>query len=378
MHRASPANPDIAVVVDAVSTSCPANRFTGRTNTHLTSPLAWPDKNCVMPVVPPWNPAPRGYLQPRIRPRRSRGLGRRSPQGKARIILVLEIVSLSLRSVSTMANRDRLVRSCAAAILLTIGLGLSARSAEYKGKVKAVDVEGQKITLNQEGQPNDLTLKLTADTTLRSEENKPVELVALKPAMHIAVINPTVQTAAENPSGEASKGILAEFWHNFTHNLFKPLLLFFLPGVPGPDLEGQVRVSLCDLPGAHHLPSDRHRLAWRRGTLFSGPEGSGQRGRVHGGRVHHQQLDRCPCLRWPLGHDRDAADRQGNGGRILRFGLGRHVRNLPGCAGHGSHSLRCLHAGDAGGDGDSRLPGGALPGLPVASSGHGRAGNYAR
>ena len=136
-----------------------------------------------------------------------------------------------------MANRDRLVRSCAAAILLTIGLGLSARSAEYKGKVKAVDVEGQKITLNQEGQPNDLTLKLTADTTLRSEENKPVELVALKPAMHIAVINPTVQTAAESPSGEASKGILAEFWHNFTHNLFKPLLLFFYLGFLVPILK---------------------------------------------------------------------------------------------------------------------------------------------
>ncbi len=136
-----------------------------------------------------------------------------------------------------MANRDRLVRSCAAAILLTIGLGLSARSAEYKGTVKAVDVEGQKITLNQEGQPNDLTLKLTADTTLRSEENRPVELVALKPAMHIAVINPTVQTAAESPSGEASKGILAEFWHNFTHNLFKPLLLFFYLGFLVPILK---------------------------------------------------------------------------------------------------------------------------------------------
>jgi uncharacterized protein len=136
-----------------------------------------------------------------------------------------------------MAIRNRLARSCAAAFLLTIGLGLSARSAEYKGTVKTVDVGARKVILNQEGQPNELTLKLTAGTMVRSEENKPVELVALKPGMHVSVINPTVQRVAESLSSEANKGIIAEFWQNFTHNLFKPLLLFFYLGFLVPILK---------------------------------------------------------------------------------------------------------------------------------------------
>ena len=186
-------------------------------------------------------------------------------------------------------------------ILLTIGLGLSARSAEYKGTVKAVDVEGQKITLNQEGQPNDLTLKLTADTTLRSEENRPVELVALKPAMHIAVINPTVQTAAESPSGEASKGILAEFWYNFTHNLFKPLLLFFYMGFLVPILKVKFEFPYVIYQGLtiYLLIA----IGWHGGEELAQlrPHVSGQPGRVHGRRVHHQFLHRHPRLPWPLG-----------------------------------------------------------------------------
>ena len=30
-------------------------------------------------------------------------------------------------------------------------------------------------------------------------------------------------------------GLLEQFWENFRHNLFKPLLLFFYMGFSGPD-----------------------------------------------------------------------------------------------------------------------------------------------
>ena len=68
--------------------------------------------------------------------------------------------------------------------------------------------------------------------------------------------------------------MLQEFWHNFTHNLFKPLLLFFYMGFLVPILKVQVRIPLRDLPGPDDLPADRHRLARRRGA------GQGQRRRA--------------------------------------------------------------------------------------------------
>jgi hypothetical protein len=107
----------------------------------LTSPLAWPDKNCAMPVVPPGIPrravtsSPVFDLADREASVDDHRTAWRASSSSFRSFLLF-------RSVSTMANRDRLVRSCAAAFLLTIGLGLSARSAESKGTVKAVDVEG--------------------------------------------------------------------------------------------------------------------------------------------------------------------------------------------------------------------------------------------
>ncbi|MHC5543420.1 sodium-dependent bicarbonate transport family permease, partial [Singulisphaera rosea] len=39
---------------------------------------------------------------------------------------------------------------------------------------------------------------------------------------------------------KGSRGVLAEFWHNFTHNLFKPLLLFFAMGFLVPILKVQL------------------------------------------------------------------------------------------------------------------------------------------
>ena len=64
-----------------------------------------------------------------------------------------------------------------------------------------------------------------------------------------------------------------------------------------------------------------------------------------------------------------AADRRGDGGRLLRLRLGRHVRDLPRRADVGrQHRLRGLHAGDAGRHGDPRLPGGAVPGLAAAAN----------
>ena len=156
-----------------------------------------------------------------------------------------------------------------------------------------------------------------------------------------------------------------------------PLLL---PGLPGPDPEGEVRVPLRDLPGADDLPADRHRLARRRGAGPARPvESLGERS--------SDSWSSASSLNFFIGilaylaaarvHPA-AAGRQGDGRGLLRLGLGRHVRDLPRRAGDRAHRLRRLHAGHAGGHGDPGLPGRPVPRLPAPAPGDGRAGQHAR
>ena len=44
------------------------------------------------------------------------------------------------------------------------------------------------------------------------------------------------ETSVVTAEKEESRSILAEFWYNFRHNLFKPLLLFFYLPIPAPIL----------------------------------------------------------------------------------------------------------------------------------------------
>ena len=137
-----------------------------------------------------------------------------------------------------MSCRARSTGLCAVTFLLAIGMSCPAWSAEFQGKVKSVDVEGRTIVLNQDGQPNELTVNLTTDTTLRSLDQKPLDIVAVKPGMIVAVTSPSLPAAAisAGSTGDAPHGILQEFWYNFRHNLFKPLLLFFYLGFLVPIL----------------------------------------------------------------------------------------------------------------------------------------------
>ena len=85
--------------------------------------------------------------------------------------------------------------------------------------------------------------------------------------------------------------MLLEFWHNFRHNLFKPLLLFFYMGFRVPMLRSS-SVPQRPLPVPHHLPADRHRL--EGGEELAEPlVAASRRRRVHGDRVRHQRLSAC-------------------------------------------------------------------------------------
>ncbi len=76
--------------------------------------------------------------------------------------------------------------------------------------------------------------------------------------------------------------ILEEFWHNFTHNLFKPLLLFFYLGFLVPILKVEFEfpyviyqsltiylLLAIGWHGGEELVEDRHRQASRTSVAGS-------------------------------------------------------------------------------------------------------------
>ena len=150
-----------------------------------------------------------------------------------------------------------------------------------------------------------------------------------------------------------------------------------LRGLPDPALAGQVRVSVCDLPGIDALPADRHRLARWRGARGA-PEANARGGHgIHADRVRYELLRRRSRLLGAQGIYQVADGGQGHGRGLLRLRLRGYVRHLPGGARRRRHQLQRLHAGDARGHGDPGLPRGPLPRLAAATGGDGRPGQHA-
>ena len=170
----------------------------------------------------------------------------------------------------------------------------------------------------------------------------------------------------------------SEFWENFRHNLFKPLLLFFYMGFSVPLLkvpfefphvlyQGLTMYLLIAIgwKGGEELAElNPDELAHAADSCWSGFVTN-----FIIGIVAYLILRSC---------HQAAAGRRGDGRRLLRLGLGRHVRHLPRRARDRQHRVRGLHAGHAGRHGDARLPGGAVPGLAAARTRDGCARQHAR
>jgi hypothetical protein len=82
--------------------------------------------------------------------------------------------------------------------------------------------------------------------SVRADEPKGADARAVAPPKNVAVTSATAgkdpadhgpATAAAVHSPPVQRSILGEFWYNFTHNLFKPLLLFFYLGFFFPILK---------------------------------------------------------------------------------------------------------------------------------------------
>jgi uncharacterized protein len=102
---------------------------------------------------------------------------------------------------------------------------------EVQGTVKSVDKAGRKIVVTKDSDNEEMVVSL-----LGSRDSK-LSIDTLKEGARVKVQSAFVASSVsvERPAPELP--LLDEFWENFRHNLFKPLLLFFYMGFLVPILK---------------------------------------------------------------------------------------------------------------------------------------------
>ena len=114
-------------------------------------------------------------------------------------------------------------------------------AGQIRGEIKSIDRASSQAVIHDEESKKDVTVNLASLTKPSSSRlGKNVDLLRdLKPGVKVVVNEGVVASSVEiDESTPKVRGpILQEFWHNFTHNLFKPLLLFFYLGFLVPILK---------------------------------------------------------------------------------------------------------------------------------------------
>ena len=102
-------------------------------------------------------------------------------------------------------------------------------SNEIVGTIKSFDSAGNVLTIEEVGQAEPMPLNLTSATVVDHIDGGEFTAADMRPGQLVTVVQsrgvPTRVTVED-----AAPGMVGEFWENFRHNLFKPLLLFFYAG----------------------------------------------------------------------------------------------------------------------------------------------------
>jgi uncharacterized protein len=124
-----------------------------------------------------------------------------------------------------------------------ISVPLSAaeeRPIQIKGEVKEVHLDKGQMIIRDSATKSDVTVSLSALTSPTATlGKKKIDLNDLKPGAKVIIGEGVVASSISIDESQSKKTgtILEDFWHNFTHNLFKPLLLFFYLGFLVPILK---------------------------------------------------------------------------------------------------------------------------------------------
>src|SRR5262249_45818625 len=131
---------------------------------------------------------------------------------------------------------NRLHGMALAACLASLALALPVLAEELRGTVKSVDDVNSRIVVHDEVAQRDVVVNFNRLTTLKSKDSSLSDLKDVKPGSRVSITDSitasrvSVDEAGPAAETQAERSMLAEFWYNFRHNLFKPLLLFFYLG----------------------------------------------------------------------------------------------------------------------------------------------------
>jgi hypothetical protein len=104
-----------------------------------------------------------------------------------------------------------------------------ALAEEIRGQVKEVNPSQNRLVLSQESR-KEVSIRLDDQTSASTADGKSVAPAELKPGQTVLVSSAMTAGKISVVPEAPHRTILQEFWNNFTHNLFKPLLLFFYMG----------------------------------------------------------------------------------------------------------------------------------------------------
>jgi uncharacterized protein len=112
-------------------------------------------------------------------------------------------------------------------------------AGQIKGEIKSIDRSNSQAVIHDVESKQDVTVSLARLVSRTSRLGKNTDMKDLKPGVKVIVNEAVVASSVEiDESQPKVRGpMLQEFWHNFTHNLFKPLLLFFYLGFLVPILK---------------------------------------------------------------------------------------------------------------------------------------------
>lgn len=112
----------------------------------------------------------------------------------------------------------------------------AARGQEIEGTVERVDTVKNQVVLNQPSLHRHLRIQLSPDAVVRTADGTTRGVGSLELGTRIKATTATIVSEITLSPEAPERSFLNELWHNITHNLFKPLLLFFYLGFLVPIL----------------------------------------------------------------------------------------------------------------------------------------------
>jgi uncharacterized protein len=106
---------------------------------------------------------------------------------------------------------------------------------QIMGRIKSVSPISRIIVVEDEASGKDIELRLNGQLELWKGRNVETTLIGLKTGSNVTIMRTGRGTSKIVVDSEPAS-IIQEFWENFRHNLFKPLLLFFFVGFLVPIL----------------------------------------------------------------------------------------------------------------------------------------------